>query len=208
MFKKLLPKQDNFFELFQQAAHQLVSAAELFVRLMQDLAGTEQYAKDIAEHEAIADNCARATFDLLHKTFITPFDRHDIHQLTRKLDDILDMINRTTQRIALYQLTSLPLGLQQISQCVLEAAVATRTALKQLEYLKNAPEIIRLCRAISEADNKAELIMLQGVGDLFAQEMDFKLLLKTKEIYEYSTYIVRECHDLADIVKGIVLEYS
>ncbi|HVV68113.1 MAG TPA: DUF47 family protein [Gammaproteobacteria bacterium] len=208
MLKRLLPKQDNFFELFQQTAHQVVSAAELFSRLMQDLAHTEQYAKDIAEHEAIADNCARATFDLLHKTFITPFDRHDIHQLTRKLDDILDMTNRTTQRIALYQLQALPEGLHQIALCALDAAKAIKTALKQLEYLKNAPEIIRLCRTISEADNQAERIMLQGVGELFAQEMDFKQLLKLKEIYEYSTYIVRECHDLADIVKGIVLEYS
>ena len=110
MLKKLLPNQDNFFELFEQAAYQLESAAEHFLQLVQDLPHASEYAKLIAEHEATADNYARATFDLLHKAFITPFDRHDIHRLTRKLDDILDIINRTTQRIVLYQFKVLPAG--------------------------------------------------------------------------------------------------
>ncbi len=208
MLKKILPKQDSFFGLFQEAAQHLVSAAEQFLQLMQNLKEAERFATLISEHEVIADNCARATFDLLHKTFITPFDRYDILQLTRKLDDILDVINRTARRIALYQIESLPADTQGIAQLALHAAMAIRTALKELESLKNAPDIIDLCRSISEANNRAEQIMLEGLGKLFAQAIDYKELLKTKEIYEYSTQIVHECHDLADIIKGIVLEYS
>ncbi len=208
MLKKILPKQENFFELFQQAAHQLVGAAEQFSNLIKDLSNADDYADRIAEHEATADNFARDTFDLLHKTFITPFDRHDIHQLTRKLDDILDVMNRTAQRITLYQLKSLPSGIEQIAKLTLDATQLIKMALKQLENLKNTPAIIQHCRSITEADNHAEQIMLKGVGQLFAEENDFKYLLKTKEIFEYSKSILSECHDLADIIKGIVLEYS
>ncbi len=208
MLKKLLPKQDNFFELFEQAAYQLESATEHFVQLVQDLPRATEYAKLIAEHEATADNYARATFDLLHKAFITPFDRHDIHRLTRKLDDILDIINRTTRRVVLYQFKLLPLGIVQIAELALQAVRAVKRALSQIRNLKNAPGIIQLCNEISEFDSRAEQIMLEGVDKLFTEEQDFKYLLKAKEIFDYSTDILQECHDLADIIKGIVLEYS
>lgn len=208
MLKKLLPKQDNFFELFEQAANQLQSAAEHFQELVLDLPHAADYAKLIAEHEATADNYAKATFDLLHKAFITPFDRHDIHRLTRKLDDILDIINRTTQRIVLYQFKVLPTGILQINELVLRAVRAVNQALSLLKNLKHAPIIIKLCHEISETDSRAEQIMLEGVDKLFTDEQDFKYLLKAKEIFDYSTTIVHECHDLADIIKDIVLEYS
>ncbi len=203
-----MPKQNNFFALFQQAAHQVVEAAEQFAKLVSDVQRAEQYASIIAKHEATADNFARNTYDLLHKTFITPFDRHDIHCLTRKLDDILDIINRTAQRIALYQFSALPAGIEQIAGLVLTSTQALKVTLGQLENLKNTPDIIQRCRIISEADNKAEDIMLRNVSLLFVEEQDFKQLLKTKEIYEYSTEILHECHHLADIIKGIVLEYA
>ncbi len=206
--KRLLPKQDSFFELFEQAAYQLESAAEQFVHLVHDLTHSRDYAKLIADHEVKADNCARATFDLLHKAFITPFDRHDIHRLTRKLDDILDVINRTTHRIVLYQFITLPPGIIKIADSVLQAVHTLRQALSQLNNLKHAPEIIKLCNLVSEFDSRSEEIMLEGVDALFVEEHDFKYLLKAKEIFEYSVNIVHECHDLADIIKGIVLEYS
>ena len=208
MLKKLLPKQDNFFDLFEQAANQLASAAEHFLQLVNDLPHANDYAQLISEHEAIADNYARATFDLLHKAFITPFDRHDIHRLTRKLDDILDVINRTTRRIVLYQFKVLPAGVVEITQLVIKAVHALQKALNQLKNLKNAPSIIQLCNEISETDSQSEQIMLEGVDKLFTEEQDFKYLLKAKEIFDYITGVVHECHDLADIIKGIVLEYS
>ncbi len=208
VLKRLLPKKDSFFELFEQAAYQLESAAEQFVNLVHDLNHSRDYAKLIADHEAKADNCARATFDLLHKAFITPFDRHDIHTLTRKLDDILDIINRTTRRIVLYQFTNLPPGIIKIAESVLQAVRALRQALSQLNNLKHASEIIKLCNLVSEADSNSEKTMLEGVDTLFLEEHDFKYLLKSKEIFEYSVDIVHECHDLADVIKGIVLEYS
>lgn len=208
MLNKLLPKQANFFELFEQSAYQLESAAEHYLQLVHNLPKAHDYAQLIAEHEATADNFARANFDLLNKAFITPFDRHDIHHLTRKLDDIIDVLNRTARRIVLYQFKVLPKGILEISGFAVEAIRAVKKSISQLKNLKNAKEIIRLCNNISQCDQQAEKIMLEGVADLFSVENDIKYLLKAKEIFDYSMDIVHQCHDLADIVKGIVLEYS
>lgn len=208
MFKKLLPKQDNFFALFQQAASLLVCAAEQFAELTKNLDNKEIYAKKINEFESRADDCALATFDLLHKTFITPFDRYDLHQLTRRLDDILDMINRNAQRIVIYQLKSLPNEILQIANFTLDASNAIKIAISQLGNLKNASAIVQRCHTISELDRQSEQAMLKGIGRLFAEENDFKDLLKLKEVYEYSTKVLQQCHDLADVIKDIVLEYS
>lgn len=208
MFMKILPKQDSFFELFRRAADELVGASDEFAQLTKDFSQLHECAKKISARESVADDCALATFDLLHKTFITPFDRYDIHQITRRLDDIIDLIHRTTQRIVCYELQELPDEIQQIAVLGSRAAESVRVAIHQLEFLKNAPAIMKHCYAISEIDRQAEQIMLQGVGKLFSAESDFKRLLKLKEIYEYSTRILSECHDLADVIKDIVLEYS
>jgi uncharacterized protein len=208
MLSKLLPKQENFFILFQKVVNEVAVAAEQFLQLVKNLEQSEEYAKIIAKHETEGDLITLATFDLLHKTFITPFDRNDIHQLTRKLDDILDTTNRTAQRIALYKIQKLPDSMRKLADLGLGASASIKVIVKKLENLKYTPEIIEHCNAISEADSEAEHIMLAGVGELFAKENDFKYLLKTKEIFEYCKAIIGEYRDVADIIKGIVLEYS
>jgi uncharacterized protein Yka (UPF0111/DUF47 family) len=208
MLKRLLPKQNNFFELFQQSANLLHCGAEQFVELTKNVHHADIYAKKIDAFESAADDCTLATFDLLHKTFITPFDRQDLHQLTRRLDDILDMINRNAQRIVIYQLASLPDEILQIAELTLSASNAIKAAIQHLGNLKNASAIVQRCHAISEIDHQSEQIMLKGIGRLFLEEQDFKHLLKIKEIYEHNTAVVQECHDLSDLIKDIVLEYS
>lgn len=208
MLKRFLPKQSNFFELFQQAAHHMVEGAEQFVALTKDLEHASSYAKKIEEHETSADDCALATFELLRKAFITPFDRYDLHKVTRRLDDILDLVNRNAQRIVLYKFTSLPDEFQRIAELTFTATKALKAAISQLENMKNAPAIIQRCYAITEIDRQSEKTMLQGVGKLFEEETDFKYLLKMKEVYQYSMEVVQQCHDLADVIKEIVLEYS
>lgn len=208
MLKKLLPKQDSFFNLFQEAAHQLVGAAEQFHAMLLDLAHADHYAKIIANHEAIGDNIARSTYDLLHKTFITPFDRHDLNQLTGQLDDILDLINRTAKRISVYKVTVLPDEITKLAKLGIQATTSLRDTLKQLENLKNSPTILKNCLQVNEAESRADAIKMAAVAKLFADEENFKVLLINKEILDYSKSIISECHHLANIIKGIVLEYS
>src|SRR5687768_7746318 len=104
MLKKFLPIQNKFFDLFQKTVDIFLLTATEFRILLVNLETCQQHVDTIASYEMEADGLVHLTFELLHKTFITPFDRHDIHQLTSKLDDCLDLVNRCAQRFPLYQL--------------------------------------------------------------------------------------------------------
>src|SRR5579883_2976220 len=116
MLKRLLPRQESFFQLFQRAADKLLLVATEFSNLLQHLDNQQYYVDLIAKHEEEADEIAHTNFELLHRTFITPFDRQDIHQLTSSLDDIIDLINRIAQRFPFYQLQSVPEEMIKLSQ--------------------------------------------------------------------------------------------
>lgn len=208
MLKRLLPRQDNFFQLFEQAADKLVFASKEFSNLLQHLDNQQYYVDEIAKREEEADRIAYANFELLHKTFITPFDRHDIHQLTSILDDIIDLINRIAQRFPFYQLKTVPDELIQLSQLSIEATNYLRSSIYLLNSLKNAPEIFKHCREIDTVESKAHQVVLAGEKKLFIDEQDFKQFFKLKEIYSHTKSVINRCQDVANLLKGIILEYS
>lgn len=208
MLKRLLPKQDSFFDLFQRAADKLVLASTEFSNMLQNLNNQQYYVDAIAKHEEEADQIAYTNFELLHKTFITPFDRHDIHQLTSTLDDIIDLINRIAQRFPFYHLQSVPEEMIKLAQLSAEATAHLKTAIYNLHSLKNSAEIFKHCHEIDKVESKAHKVVLAGEQKLFLEEQDFKQFFKLKEIYGHTKSVINRCQDVANILKGIVLEYS
>jgi len=208
VLKRFLPAQTNFFSLFAAAGLELEKAAIQFVDLLHDLNNTKKYAAHIAQHEKEADKIARTTYSLLHSTFITPFDRNDIYHFTGQLDDIMDSLHETSRRIYIYQLKTVPHHITALSQLCLAAAKLIYNAILKLSDLKNMDAIITMCEEICHLENKAEAILLNGLIELFEQEQDIKQLLKLKEVYEQTKKMIDGCEDLANTIKGIVLEYS
>lgn len=208
MLKRLLPRQDTFFDLFERAADKLVLASTEFSNMLQNLNNQQHYVDAIAQHEEEADQIAHTNFELLHKTFITPFDRHDIHQLTSTLDDIIDLINRIAQRFPFYQLQSVPEEMIKLSQLSAEATEHLKKAIHCLHSLKNSAEIFEHCHKINMVESKAHKVVLAGEKKLFLDEQDFKQFFKLKEIYGHTKSVINRCQDVANILKGIVLEYS
>lgn len=208
MFKRWLPEQDKFYSLFQQGADVLVEAAMQLPLLLKDLSNANIYAKSIKQQERQGDIIAHQAFDLLHKTFITPFDRNDIHAFIGKLDDILDLINHTAKLISLYQLTTLPDEITTLAYLNQGATLHLKTAIQYLNSLKHIDEILEAYDAIHIAKNTAGQTLLTGFDKLFKEENNFKQLLKVKEIYEHIHRVVEECEDLANIIKSMVLEYA
>lgn len=208
MLKRLLPRQESFFQLFQRAADKLLSASLEFSNLLQNLDNQQHYVDIIAKHEEEADQIAYTNFELLHKTFITPFDRHDIHQLTSTLDDIIDLINRIAQRFPFYQLKTVPEETIKLSQLSAEAVGHLKKAIYCLPSLKNSAEIFKHCNEIDRVESKAHQVVLAGEKKLFMDEQDFKQFFKLKEIYAHTKLVINRCQDVANILKGIVLEYS
>ena len=208
MLKRLLPRQDNFFELFEKAADKLELTSKEFANLLQNLNNQQYYVDIIAKHEEEADAIAHASFELLHKTFITPFDRNDIHRLTSTLDDIIDLINRIAQRFPFYQLKSIPEEAILLAQLSAEATHHLKACIYALHSLKNASLIFSHCNEIDNVETKAHQVVLSGEKKLFMEEEDFKLFFKIKEIYGHTKLVINRCQDVANILKGIVLEYS
>lgn len=208
MLKRLLPTQENFFLLFQQAADKLHLAASEFSNMLQHLDNQQHYVDEIDKHEKEADLITHTNFELLHKSFITPFDRYDIHELTSTLDDIIDLINRIAQRFPFYQLKYVPEEMISLSILSVEATLYLKNSIYCLHSLNNAPEIFKYCNEIDRVETEAHQVVLAGEKKLFFDENDFKQFFKLKEIYNHTKLVINRCQDVGNILKGIILEYS
>lgn len=208
MLKRLLPRQDTFFKLFEQASDKIVLASEEFAKMLQHLDEQQHFVDAIAIYEDEADQIAHQNFELLHRTFITPFDRNDIHNLTAALDDVIDLIHRISQRFPFYHLTKLPEELIKLAKLAEDASKNVRDAIYCLHNIKNSPALSRYCQEIDNVERKAHQYVLAGETKLFDEEQDFKQFFKLKEIYGHTKLVINKCQDVANILKGIVLEYS
>lgn len=208
MLRRFLPRQDNFFHLFQHAVDKLYLAAADFSAMLEHLDNQQHYVDLIAKHEEEADKIAHTNFELLHKTFITPFDRNDIHELTSNLDDIIDTINRITQRFPFYELHSVPEEMIKLSQLSTESTLHLKKSIYCLHSLKNANEIFHYCNEIDRVESEAHQVVLAGEKRMFMEENDFKTFFKLKEIYGHTKLVINRCQDVANLIKGIILEYS
>ncbi len=208
MLKRFLPSQDNFFDLFQNTADILEQAAEEFHSLFLHPDNPQARVDAIAAYEEKADKIAHVTFEALHKTFITPFDRHDIHALTSSLDDILDLINRCAQRFSFYKLKQLPKELISLAETSVQCTQLLKQAVSHLHSLQQAASILKYCQDIDHLESLAHQLVLAGEKDLFLKQEDFKTFFKLKEVYAWTKQVINRCQDVANIIKGIVLEYS
>jgi predicted phosphate transport protein (TIGR00153 family) len=208
MLKRFLPRQDGFFKLFQKTADTLVTATTEFHTMLHNLDKQQEYVDAIAAHEQEADRITHATFELLHKTFITPFDRYDIHELTSGLDDVLDLINRCAQRFPFYHLKKVPDEIIQLAEFSMQASILLNQAVYRLHSLKKSAEILKSCEAIDSIESEAHKVVLAGERQLFLDEKDFKHFFKLKEIYAQTKLVINRCQDVGNMIKGIVLEYS
>jgi predicted phosphate transport protein (TIGR00153 family) len=208
MLKRFLPQEEGFFELFQKVADILVLTATQFHCLLLDLHNQQKYVDAIAAYEDEGDKIAHTTFDLLHKTFITPFDRHDIHRLTSKLDDVLDLINRCAQRFPFYHLQDAPEEMTALADITVQCTKAVKKAVYRLNSLSKSAEILSFCEELNKLESQAHVYVLAGEKVLFLEENDFKHFFKLKEIYSRTKDVINNCQDVANIIKGIVLEYS
>lgn len=208
MLKRFLPREDGFFQLFQKAADILVNSTTQFHSMLHNLNNLQQYVDSIAANEEEGDKIAHTTFELLHKTFITPFDRHDIHQLTSGLDDILDLVNRCAQRFPFYQLTTAPEEMINLAEISMQCSLFLNQAIYRLHTLKKSEEIFHFCEEIDGCESGAHKIVLAGEKKLFLEEKDFKHFFKLKEVYSQTKLVINRCQDVGNMIKGIILEYT
>lgn len=208
MLGSFLPKEGRFFELFGEIGEEIVKATQEFAKMVEEPERADHYCHSIKAIEHRGDEITHATMDLLHKTFITPLDRNDIHALITKLDDILDFIDAASQRVSLYEIRQFTSEAKQLSRVCTQSAELVRTAVSSLNNLKHPDKLSEVCVEINRLENEADQILRSAIAKLFKEEPDVRTLIKLKEIYELLETMTDRCEDAANIIEGIVLEYA
>ena len=208
MFAKLMPREGRFFDFFTAHATQIVEGSHALVQLMSDPENAAVHAERIDHAERNADKITHETITLLHKTFITPIDRDQIHQLITRMDDILDLIQDTAESIVLYDIRRTSPEAQQLAQICQMTCERVKAAVGLLSNLRDPEAILKTCEEIDRLESDADRVMRSAMSRLFREEADVKQLIKLRSIYELLELITDRCEDVANIVEGIVLEHS
>jgi predicted phosphate transport protein (TIGR00153 family) len=206
MFGRLMPTEGKFFDLFNQHADLCVKGAREMLALMTSFDDLENRVHAIESIEKQADKITYTCVDLLHKTFITPIDRDDIHKLITKMDDILDMMEDAGQTVSLYDLHSVTPEAKRLAELVLACCEKVREAVALLSNMNNARDIVGICEEIDRLESDADHVMRAAMSKLFRDEPDVRNLIKMKAIYEILETVTDRCEDVANIIEGIIVE--
>ena len=206
MFKRFIPQEGRFFELFNQHAELLVQGSRELVALMSGVADIERRAYNIETIEKNADKIARQSLLLLHKTFITPLDRNEIHLLITRMDDILDLIEDVAHSMFLYDIRELSPEARNLADICAACALKVRDAVALLSKMDDAGRVMSLCEDIDRLEADADHVMRAAMAKLFREQPDALQVIKLKEIYELLESVTDRCEDVANVIEGIVLE--
>lgn len=206
MFGRFLPKEGKFFELFNEHAGFCVKGAQEMVALMTNFNDLDLRVHAIEAIEKQADKVTHATLDALHKTFITPLDRDDIHQLITRMDDILDLLEDAAQTISLYDIKAITPEAKRLAELCLVCTEKVQAAVGLLHNMDNSREILAICLEIDRLESDADHVMRAAMSKLFREEPDVRNLIKLKAIYELLETVTDRCEDVANIIEGIIVE--
>lgn len=214
LFGKLLPREGNFFEMFNQHADHIVDAAHAFSQLVanyNDLHLREKYNEDVNNAERAADRVTHEVTKALHKTFITPLDREHIHSLINTMDDVADLIQDAAETMALYDVRHMTEEITRLTDLCVRCCERLRDAVKLLARTSDPSSVdatMKTCEEIDRLESDADRVMRSAMSKLFREEPDVREVIKLKAIYELLETVTDRCEDVANLIEGIVLENS
>lgn len=208
-FRALLPREEGFVRNFEEHAGHIVAASLALRGLMDGQIPFETAFRTIREREGAADGVTKRTFEAIHRTFITPFDRSEIHDLIVSLDDTIDLIEEIVQRLAIYAIADFTPQMQALAATIATCAAKLQSAMPCLNAVaKNIDSLNAACREISLLEGKGDAILRDGLQALMKSGADPIALMTRKEIYELLEQTIDRCEDVADVIQGIVIEHA
>ena len=206
MLGRLLPRETSFFDFFDKHAALTVAGAKEFQSLVSTGANMGPKAKRIKEIEHEADVITHQCIEALHKTFITPIERSDIHQLISRMDDVVDFIEAAADRLVLYELEPMTDEVKDMTDTLVRATLEVEQAVRALRDMSNAERIRQLCVDVNRLENEADAVLRNALAKLFRTEQNAITVIKWKEIYELIEEATDRCEDIANTIEGVVLE--
>lgn len=203
LLSKLLPREKGFHNMFVELAENVHVAAQAMVAMLEDFSNPIASAEKIKDIEHANDTITHNLLKKLNRTFITPFDREDIHELASKIDDVLDLTDAAASRLVTYHVTSIRPGVAELSRVLMAACKELVAAVRVLEK-KN--QSLQNCIEINRLENEADRLCRDLIATLFEQEKDPVLIIKWKEIIEVLEFATDKCEDVANVVETITLK--
>jgi uncharacterized protein len=208
MLKRLIPREYNFFESFDQAAKFAVNAAQLLLKLTENYADADPIARELNGVEHACDDVAHRTMEQLNKTFITPLDREDIHVMILRIDDVVDLTNAAANRMAYFGIQKPTQHAINLAKQVVRGSEKLADAVHGMYSSRNYEQVMRDCIAVHEVENAADDILHIALAELFATEKNAIEVIKWKDIYETMEKITDRLEDVANVLQGVIVKMS
>ncbi|MFC2055970.1 DUF47 domain-containing protein [Chloroflexota bacterium] len=209
MFKfPFMPREEKFFDLFEASAQNVVRASRKLKELVDTWEDVEEKISIITKLEHEGDMITHQIFELLHCTFVTPFDREDIALLAHSLDDIIDFIHASVDAMFLYKVARPGQSAKELADIIVQAATEVEEAMPQLRHRAQFKQIPERCVEINRLENVADGIYRSAMAELFTNTKDIAEVIKWREIYEHLESATDRCEDVSDVLEGVALKHA
>jgi uncharacterized protein len=210
LLKYFIPRERKFYGMFNVAAANSVEAAVELNKLfkMTELEESKDTRLKIREIEKRGDEITNNLFEELNRTFITPFDREDIHELTSKIDDVVDLIYSLSGKVEFYKFTKFSDHMVDMGELIYEGTIHMQNAISGLEKSQNAAKSLKSCKELRKMESKVDECYHKAISDLFDNEKDAIELIKQKEVLLNLEKISNKLEDVSDVIKTIIIKYA
>jgi len=213
-FQAMLPKEENFFRLFDAHAATLIKGADALRHVLDGGDEVPHWCQKIVDHEHEADEVAREVLFAVRRSFITPFDRSDIRGLTNSLDDAIDQMQKTAKSITLYEKTSFAPKMQELGDITVQCAALTVEAVSLLPAIRKHHERLNeLTEKIDRLESASDALYDEGMKALFLNHKDDLTggntlgFIIDRQIYEHLEKVVDRFEDVANRINGVLVEH-
>jgi predicted phosphate transport protein (TIGR00153 family) len=203
LLSKILPHEATFFSMFIELAENVHTAAQAMVEMLLRFSDPPAQAGRIKDFEHRGDTITHDLIKRLNSTFVTPFDREDIHELSTKIDDVLDLTDAAASRLVIYRVDRIRPGVADLAKIL---AQATEQVVAAVRILEKRDHILNHCIEINRLENEADRVSRNLIAELFESERDPVQIIKWKEIIEVLESAVDKCEDVANVIESVTLK--
>lgn len=201
---RMIPRETKFFDMFAEMSRNLTDGATALRDLLKDYQNVTAGVQKVKDFEHKGDDLTHAVVIKLNQTFITPFDREDIHHLASSIDDVLDFVNSASDRLIMYKIKSVPKAAIQLADIIVQQSDEISKAVHLLE--KNPQKVLEHCVEVNRLENDADTVARDAIGKLFDNETDPIQLIKIKELLEVLETATDKAEDAANVLETVVLK--
>ncbi len=203
LLNRILPREHSFFDMFVELAENIHAGAQALVEMLSNFTDVPAQAQRIKDLEHTGDDITHALLTRLNQTFVTPFDREDIHELSSKIDDVLDLVDAAASRLVMYRVDRIRAGVPDLARILVQATAQVAAAVR---VLNKRDHILDYCIEINRLENESDRLCRTLIAQLFDEEKDPVQIIKWKEIIEVIETAVDKCEDVANVIEAVTLK--